>query len=79
MAYVAPAVTDMGDEKDTGTRAWPDVTADRSAPASVRETRDVPTGSPLTASKIAMVGFVAVLLIEAISGDTFLHWAGLVP
>jgi hypothetical protein len=26
-----------------------------------------------------MVGFVAVLLIEAISRDTFLHWAGLIP
>ena len=29
--------------------------------------------------RFAMVGFVAVLVIEAISGDTFLHWAGLVP
>jgi Chlorophyll A-B binding protein len=29
--------------------------------------------------RFAMLGFVAVLLIEAISGDTFLHWAGLVP
>jgi hypothetical protein len=29
--------------------------------------------------RFAMVGFVAVLLIEALSGDTFLHWAGLVP
>jgi len=26
-----------------------------------------------------MVGFVAVLLIEAVSGETFLRWAGLVP
>ena len=26
-----------------------------------------------------MVGFVAVLLVELISHDTFLHWAGLVP
>jgi hypothetical protein len=26
-----------------------------------------------------MVGFVAVLLVELISQDTFLHWAGLVP
>jgi hypothetical protein len=25
------------------------------------------------------VGFVAVLLVELISHDTFLHWAGLVP
>ncbi|KMM17133.1 high light inducible protein, partial [Synechococcus sp. GFB01] len=29
--------------------------------------------------RFAMVGFAAVLLIEALSGDTFLHWAGLVP
>lgn len=29
--------------------------------------------------RFAMVGFVAVLLIEAISRDTFLHWAGLIP
>jgi hypothetical protein len=28
--------------------------------------------------RFAMVGFLAVLLIEALSGDTFLHWAGLV-
>jgi hypothetical protein len=29
--------------------------------------------------RFAMVGFLAVLLIEAFSRDTFLHWAGLVP
>jgi hypothetical protein len=29
--------------------------------------------------RFAMVGFVAVLVIELIGGDTFLHWAGLVP
>jgi len=29
--------------------------------------------------RFAMVGFVAVLLVEAISGDTFLRWAGLLP
>ena len=29
--------------------------------------------------RFAMFGFAAVLLIEALSGDTFLHWAGLVP
>jgi hypothetical protein len=29
--------------------------------------------------RFAMVGFAAVLLIEALSHDTFLHWAGLVP
>ena len=29
--------------------------------------------------RFAMVGFAAILLIEALSGDPFLHWAGLVP
>ena len=29
--------------------------------------------------RFAMVGFIALLLIEALSGDTFLRWSGLVP
>jgi hypothetical protein len=29
--------------------------------------------------RFAMVGFLAILLIEVLSHDTFLHWAGLVP
>jgi len=29
--------------------------------------------------RFAMIGFVAVLVVEALSHDTFLHWAGLVP
>lgn len=29
--------------------------------------------------RFAMVGFIAVLLIEALSGEIFLRWAGLVP
>jgi hypothetical protein len=29
--------------------------------------------------RFAMLGFAAVLLIEALTTDTFLHWAGLVP
>ena len=28
--------------------------------------------------RFAMVGFAAVVLTEVLSGDTFLHWAGLV-
>ncbi|MFM9041799.1 MAG: chlorophyll a/b-binding protein [Vulcanococcus sp.] len=28
--------------------------------------------------RFAMVGFVAILLVEAISGETFLRWAGFV-
>ena len=29
--------------------------------------------------RFAMLGFMAVVLIEVLSHDTFLHWAGLVP
>ncbi|MFM7170142.1 MAG: chlorophyll a/b-binding protein [Cyanobium sp.] len=29
--------------------------------------------------RFAMVGFAAVVLIEVLCHDTFLHWAGLVP
>ena len=29
--------------------------------------------------RFAMVGFAAIMLIEALSGDTFLHWAGRLP
>jgi hypothetical protein len=29
--------------------------------------------------RFAMLGFAAVVLIELLSHDTFLHWAGLVP
>jgi hypothetical protein len=28
--------------------------------------------------RFAMVGFVAILVVEAISGETFLRWAGFV-
>ncbi|MFL0747974.1 MAG: high light inducible protein, partial [Prochlorococcus sp.] len=29
--------------------------------------------------RFAMLGLVAVLLIEVLSRETFLHWAGFVP
>ena len=29
--------------------------------------------------RFAMIGFASILIIEAFSQDTFLHWAGLVP
>ncbi|MCP9778949.1 high light inducible protein [Cyanobium sp. T1G-Tous] len=29
--------------------------------------------------RFAMVGFIAVLLIEVLGGETFLRWSGLVP
>ena len=53
-------------------------------PATSATTLDVPSfGWSSYAERIngrfAMVGFAAILVIEATSGDTFLHWAGLVP
>ncbi len=53
-------------------------------PATSATTNDAPAfGWSAYAERVngrfAMVGFAAVLLIEALSGDTFLHWAGLVP
>ncbi|BEV36812.1 chlorophyll a/b-binding protein [Synechococcus sp. M16CYN] len=29
--------------------------------------------------RFAMIGFVAILIIEVTSGETFLRWAGLLP
>ncbi len=58
------------------------------ATASVQETSATTTDVPAFGwsayaervnGRFAMVGFAAVLVIEAISGDTFLHWAGLLP
>ena len=53
-------------------------------PATSATTLDVPSfGWSSYAERIngrfAMVGFAAILVIETTSGDTFLHWAGLVP
>ena len=53
-------------------------------PATSATTLDVPSfGWSGYAERIngrfAMVGFTAILVIEAFSGETFLHWAGLVP
>ena len=53
-------------------------------PTTSATTNDVPAfGWSAYAERVngrfAMVGFAAVLLIEALTGETFLHWAGLVP
>jgi hypothetical protein len=53
-------------------------------PATSATTGDVPDfGWSAYAERVngrfAMVGFSAVVLIEAFSRDSFLHWAGLVP
>ena len=65
----------------TSTSETPDTT-------TVQETCDITNGVPAFGwsgyaervnGRFAMVGFVSVLLIELLSGDTFLHWAGLLP
>jgi hypothetical protein len=52
--------------------------------ATSATTRDIPAfGWSAYAERVngrfAMLGFASVLLIELLSQDTFLHWAGLVP
>ena len=54
------------------------------APETSATTKDMPAfGWSAYAERIngrfAMIGFLAVLLTEALSRDTFLHWAGLIP
>ena len=68
--------------------ATPDTTTGAEAPASTTPatsatTNDVPAfGWSAYAERVngrfAMVGFVAILVVEALSGDTFLRWAGFV-
>ena len=53
-------------------------------PATSATTGDVPefgwsTYAERVNGRFAMVGFSAVVLIETLCRDTFLHWAGLVP
>lgn len=53
-------------------------------PQTSATTRDVPAFgwsgyAERVNGRFAMVGFVAVVIVELVSGDTFLHWAGLVP
>ena len=52
-------------------------------PATSATTNDVPAFgwsgyAEWVNGRFAMVGFAAVLLVEAISGETFLRWAGFV-
>ena len=60
-----------------------DTASPTTTPATSATTNDVPAfGWSAYAERVngrfAMVGFVAVLLVEALSGDTFLRWAGFV-
>jgi hypothetical protein len=66
------------------TQANPEPSDQPQPPTTSATTHDSPAfGWSAYAERIngrfAMLGFVAVLLIEALSGDNFLHWAGLVP
>jgi hypothetical protein len=52
-------------------------------PATSATTNDVPAFgwsgyAERVNGRFAMLGFAAVLLVEAISGETFLRWAGFV-
>jgi len=56
----------------------------RDVPATSATTSDVPAFgwsgyAERVNGRFAMVGFAAVLLVEALCHDTFLHWAGLIP
>ena len=59
-------------------------TAPETSATTSATTQDVPAfGWSAYAERIngrfAMIGFLAVVLTEALSADTFLHWAGLIP
>jgi hypothetical protein len=59
------------------------MTSTSEAPATSATTNDVPAfGWSAYAERVngrfAMLGFSAILVVEALSGDTFLHWAGFV-
>jgi hypothetical protein len=59
-------------------------TAPETSVTTSATTKDVPAfGWSAYAERIngrfAMVGFLAVVLTEALSADTFLHWSGLIP
>ena len=59
------------------------MTTTSDVPATSATTNDVPAfGWSAYAERVngrfAMIGFAAILVVEAISGDTFLHWAGFV-
>lgn len=60
------------------------ITSDTTSDTTSATTGDVPAFgwsgyAERVNGRFAMIGFAAVLVIEALSGDTFLHWAGLVP
>ena len=68
----------------SSTDATPQESGAASVPATSATTSDVPAVgwsgyAERVNGRFTMVGFAAVLLVEALCHDTFLHWAGLVP
>jgi len=78
-----PQAVSRQEESPQGDGATP-APAKAEPPATSATTLDVPSfGWSGYAERIngrfAMVGFTAILVIETLSAETFLHWAGLVP
>ena len=81
---VSPAEPLAGDDAASPAPAASSSAAEAPVKATSATTGDVPAFgwsgyAERVNGRFAMIGFAAVLLIEALSGDTFLHWAGLVP
>lgn len=81
---VSPVEPLAGDDAASPAPAASSSAAEAPVKATSATTGDVPAFgwsgyAERVNGRFAMLGFAAVLLIEALSGDTFLHWAGLVP
>lgn len=81
---VSPAEPLAGNDAASPAPAASNSTGEAPVKATSATTGDVPAFgwsgyAERVNGRFAMLGFAAVLLIEALSGDTFLHWAGLVP
>ena len=81
---VSPVEPLAGDDAASPAPASSSSAAEAPVKATSATTGDVPAFgwsgyAERVNGRFAMLGFAAVLLIEAVSGDTFLHWAGLVP
>ena len=81
---VSPAEPLAGDDAASPAPAASNSTGEAPVKATSATTGDVPAFgwsgyAERVNGRFAMLGFAAVLLIEALSRDTFLHWAGLVP
>ena len=67
-----------------GTSSQSDELSNTQPPKTSATTQDVPSFgwsgyAERVNGRFAMIGFVAILLIEALSNDSFIHWIGLLP